>query len=486
MLFNSYIFILLFFPICLIGYFVLNHFKKYTISQLFLLVMSLWFYGYFNPSYLLIIIASILFNYLITRIMKKTTNTKLKKIELILGLIINIGILFYFKYFDFFITNLNQAFKTDFTIRNILLPLGISFFTFQQISFVIDAYKGEVEKYNFLQYASFVAYFPQLIAGPIVTHDELIPQFQDLEKKKFNWKNFSKGIYVFVLGLAKKVLIADIFGLVANWGFENLTNLDTTNAVLTMLAYTIQIYFDFSGYCDMAIGIGKMMNFDLPINFDSPYKALTITEFWSRWHMTLTRFFTKYIYIPLGGNRKGKIRTYINTMIVFLVSGFWHGANWTFVLWGVLHGIFMVITRCFKTFFEKIHPALNWLITFGFVNITWIFFRANTIADAIIMIKTILKMKFGPIDANIINAFNLPELNLICNKLIPNIINEYPNFLMGISFVGVLAIVLGCKNVKEHMDGFKPKIINLITTWILFIWCIFSFSNMSTFLYFNF
>ena len=299
MLFNSYIFILFFLPICIAGYFAWNHFGKIKMGLAFLLGMSLWFYGYFNVKYLSIILTSIFFNYFCYIILKKARRTK----KLLLGAAVtfNIGILFYFKYYDFFVENINLIFKTDITLKNLLLPLGISFFTFQQISFLVDAYRGEIGKYSFLEYALFVTFFPQLIAGPIVTHDELIPQLLDKGKKRFCWDNFAKGIYIFTLGLGKKVLLADTFGNAANWGFSHIDILDTTNAVIVMLSYTIQIYFDFSGYCDMALGIGKMLNIDLPINFNSPYKALTITEFWKRWHITLTRFLTKYLYFPLGG-----------------------------------------------------------------------------------------------------------------------------------------------------------------------------------------
>ena len=197
-------------------------------------------------------------------------------------------------------------------------------------------------------YASFVTFFPQLIAGPIVTHDELIPQFIDEKKKRINWDNIAKGIYIFTIGMFKKVILADTFGNAVNWGFQNIAELDTSNALIVMLAYTMQIYFDFSGYCDMALGIGKMLNIELPLNFNSPYKALRITEFWDRWHITLTRFLTKYVYIPLGGNRRGRLRTYFNILIVFLISGIWHGANWTFILWGGVHGVFVILTRHFK------------------------------------------------------------------------------------------------------------------------------------------
>lgn len=260
-----------------------------------------------------------------------------RKMIFLIGLIFNLGLLGYFKYMDFFIENVNLIFKTDFTLRNILLPLGISFFTFQQISFITDVYKARGGiTYSFLEYAVYVTYFPQLVAGPIVTHDMLVPQLQDENRKHINFDYMSKGIALFTLGLAKKVLFADIFGNYVNLAYRDVYGLNTLTAFFAMLAYTFQIYFDFSGYSDMAIGLGWMMNIDLPVNFDSPYKALSVTEFWRRWHMTLTAFFTKYVYIPLGGNRKGTIRTYINIFIVFLFSGLWHGAGWTFVLWGVM------------------------------------------------------------------------------------------------------------------------------------------------------
>lgn len=207
--------------------------------------------------------------------------------------------------------------------------------------------------YSFLNYVLFVTFFPKIIQGPIALHYEIIPQFDDEKNRKINSENMAKGIMAFAFGLAKKVLIADLFGNVANIGFENVAELNTLTALITMFAYTIQIYFDFSGYCDMATGIALMFNIKLPMNFNSPYKATTITDFWKRWHITLTRFFTQYVYIPLGGNRKGKIRTYINVLIIFLLSGIWHGANYTFIVWGILHGVGSVITRIFKDRIEK-------------------------------------------------------------------------------------------------------------------------------------
>lgn len=315
------------------GYFCLNGLKRYRLGECFLLGMSLWFYGYFNICYLPIMLISILGNWGFSCLIAKNGKDKIKKLLLFLAVAINIGSIFYFKYYDFFIDNINRLFKTNFNLLNLVLPLGISFFTFQQISFQIDHYRENV-KYDFLQYALFVSFFPQLVAGPIVTHDEIIPQFADRSRRTISLDNIGKGIISFTFGLSKKVLIADAIGNVANCGFSNIAGLDTTNAVLVMLAYTFQIYFDFSGYSDMAVGIGYMFNIELPSNFDSPYKSCSINEFWKKWHMTLTRFLRNYIYIPLGGNRKGRLRVYANIFIVYLFSGLWHGANWTFILWG--------------------------------------------------------------------------------------------------------------------------------------------------------
>lgn len=469
------------------GYFGLNHFKKYTLAQGFLFLMSLWFYGYFNPSYLLIISASIIMNYLVSQLMSKTTHPVFKKLELLTAIVFNLGILFYYKYYDFFISNINTLFQTDYTLKHILLPLGISFFTFQQLSYVIDAYHGKVAQYHFLQYASFVVYFPQLVAGPIVTHDELIPQFMDESRKSFNWESFEKGIYIFAFGLAKKVLIADIFGNAANWGFANIALLDSTNALLTSLAYTIQIYYDFSGYCDMAIGIGRMMNIDLPINFDSPYKAFTITEFWDRWHKTLTRFFTKYIYIPLGGSRQGMLRTCINVMIVYLCSGLWHGANWTFVLWGVLHGLFSVLTRNCKSIFDKIPKLFNWIITFSFVNITWVLFRGESIQDAATLLKQLFSMNWGPVNGNISGVFLLPEFEVVLGPIrVFSFLESHTGLCASIFFGIAMCLILCAKNAYEHMCSDRIKLRHLFLSAILLVWCILSFSSVSTFLYFNF
>ena len=452
-----------------------------------MLGMSLWFYGYFNPSYLLIIVASVIVNYLFYRWMKKwqqADGLKQTKPVMILAVAVNLGIIFYFKYMDFFIENVNAIVNTDWPMMNIVLPLGISFFTFQQISFIVDTYRGEVPDYDFLTYACYVTFFPQLIAGPIVTHDEMIPQLMDESKKSVNWDNMARGFYMFAMGLGKKVLLADVFGTTVSWGFDDVSSLKATNAILVLLAYCFQLYFDFSGYCDMAIGLGQMLNIDLPVNFNSPYKALTITDFWNRWHMTLSRFFTRYVYIPLGGNRRGKARTYYNLFIVFLLSGFWHGAAWTYVLWSVLNGIFVIVTRMFKKTFDDMHPALGWLITQGFFNLTLVFFRANTISDAIEFIKQILYVDFTNIDVNILYGFQTPLLKYFLDGTA--VTYSLPFIYVGLYYFLALFIVLGCRNSHELMRDFRPNVKNMIWTAILIAASVMSFSGISTFLYFNF
>ena len=321
MLFNSYIFIFLFLPLALLGWYGLNKIKAYKSAGLFIACMSLWFYGYFNLYYLAIIVVSMLGNYFLSFLMKFSKSKFSARIGLITGLCLNLGLLFYFKYYDFFFENINAVFHTDFALKHILLPLGISFFTFQQLSFIVDRCTGKAEHYSFINYITFVTFFPQLIAGPIVLYKEMMPQFEDTSNRRFNADNFAKGIVLFTIGLGKKVLLADVLALIVNFGFEQTFFLDTPSTLLVVLTYTFQIYFDFSGYSDMAMGLGRMFNIELPMNFNSPYKARSVRELWQRWHMTLSRFFIQYVYIPLGGNRKGRVRTLINTFLVFFLSG---------------------------------------------------------------------------------------------------------------------------------------------------------------------
>ena len=584
MLFNSYIFIFLFFPICLLGFYGLKQ-KNSTLAKVWLTGFSLWFYGYFNIRYLCIMIFSILLNYGVYQLMMRVergssvsgaadknadvevdstficVRSKQKKMILITGVSANLLLLFYFKYYDFFVENINAVFGSSLVLKNVLLPLGISFFTFQQISFLADTYRGELKNCSFLDYALFVSFFPQLIAGPIVTHEEMLPQFHEIGKKKWNEEEFVRGLFIFVLGMGKKVLIADTFGIAVDAGYGMVAELGSIDAILVMLFYTLQLYFDFSGYCDMAIGIGKMMGIEIPINFNSPYKACNIIDFWKRWHITLSRFFTKNIYIPLGGNRKGQGRMYANLFFVFFLSGVWHGAGWNYIFWGVMHGVLYCVTRWLQVrkrtrdeqkeekgsteqnasanpetalyirenaagqneyveqgmdsytetkaarqnqtvYTESKTTVKNWclkgvissriiqvvkvLLTFIYVNIAWVFFRSESIEQALTLFK---RMFIGgialPVEV-IYDAFNLDEFWYVM-KVLHLTDFAYSNYILMVLFtVVILLVTFFGKNVHELAKRWKMSGISAVVIAVVFIWCVVSLSGVSTFLYFNF
>ena len=486
MLFNSYIFIFLFFPLVLIGYYSLGRAGWYKPVLAFLTGMSLWFYGYNNIYYLAILVVSICVNYGLVTLMSRTSGKAARKGCLAAGILLNLGILFYFKYYDFFIGNVNALTKRNFPLLNLMLPLGISFYTFQQLSFVIDAYRKDCEYYSFPEYAAYVSYFPQLIAGPIVYHSELIPQLKDPSAKKLHFENLSRGLYAFALGLSKKVLIADTLSKVVTIGYTNIPELNTFSALMVMVCYSLQIYFDFSGYCDMAYGMAYMMNIRLPVNFNSPYKAASISEFWDRWHMTLTRFFTKYVYIPLGGSRKGKAKTCLNVMIVFLVSGLWHGANWTFILWGALHGILSVLERLVHAESIKLPRWLKTGFTFVFVTFAWSLFRAPSIEDAALLWKQLFHGGFS-LYQPIRDAFlDLIEVSLLYRMGLGGIMESYPWITLTVFVILLLAACFTMKNTQEKVASMKFTARKLLVTVILMIWSILSLSEISEFLYFNF
>ncbi len=387
MLFNSYEFIFLFLPITWFFYFYLNNKRLTELSKGFLVLSSLFFYSWWNIIYLPLILISMSFNYTIGSSLTKNHKNSIKKPILTFGIIANLSLLGYFKYSDFFISNINNTVGTNIPLLHLALPLAISFFTFQQIAYLVDSYKKETHEYNFLNYSLFVTFFPQLIAGPIVHHKEMMPQFANKRNKIKIYKNIATGIFIFTIGLFKKVAIADTFAIWATQGFDHAITLNLLEAWSTSLSYSFQLYFDFSGYTDMAIGAALLFNIKLPINFNSPYKALDIQDFWRRWHMTLSRFLRDYIYIPLGGNRRGNYRTYTNIMATFILGGLWHGAGWTFLFWGFLHGIALSIHRLWGKFGFKLNKVIAWVITFNFVNITWIFFRAKEWSDTLKIFK---------------------------------------------------------------------------------------------------
>ena len=498
MLFNSYIFIFIFLPLTLIGWYALNYVRAYEPAKFFLAGMSLWFYGYFNIYYLAVIIASILANYLLSFLLKFSHTALTRRIGLLVGLAINLGLLFYFKYYDFFFENINAIFHANFNLKHILLPLGISFFTFQQLSFIIDRCTQKAPHYSFADYITFVTFFPQLIAGPIVLHDEMIPQFDDLSNRRFSSDNFAKGIVLFTIGLGKKVLLADTLAIPVNFGFEQTAFLDTPSTLLVILAYTFEIYFDFSGYSDMAIGLGKMFNIEIPVNFNSPYKACSVKELWQRWHMTLSRFFIQYVYIPLGGSRKGKFGTIFNTFVVFFLSGLWHGANWTYVAWGTMQGLLVIWDNLgivgVKGSNEKVPSRftiprwLGWAFTFSFFNLSLFFFRSDSMAYAFQMFKNIFAFKETGYLFKIAAKLDIPEFCLakqMINLTNPELLS-YAYAALFILLLIISAMILTRKNavqiVNEH--PLNSRLCLFIT--VIFVWSVISFSQVSTFIYFNF
>ena len=486
MQFSSYIFILFFLPVCLSGYFLLGKSAKYEAAKLWLIVMSLWFYGYLDVIYPVFLSGSIIANYVLICLMKKQEKDKSQKQLLTLDISLNIGLLFIFKYFNFFIDNINTLTGSEIPLLKLMLPMGLSFITFQQISFAIDSYKDTNMRYSFTDYALYAAFFPKISSGPITPFRELTQQLQSEERKKISYDNLSKGLYQFAMGLAKKVLVADTLAKFVSIGFSDIKGLHTGSALVVMLCYSLQLYYDFSGYSDMAVGIARMLNIELPINFNSPYKACSITEFWKRWHITLTGFFTKYLYIPLGGSRKGLNRTYINIMIVFFLSGLWHGANWTFVVWGIMHGLLMVIERAAGKKLKKA-DVLGWIFTLLFVNIAWVIFRADTLSDAFIFLSRIFHPGMGIVENSLVQAVNeLVEIRIICRLGLQGIVDKIPYLPAAMLGGLLLTITFAAKNTQEKAERFCFSKKQAAVTILLIFWSIISLSGVSVFLYSNF
>ncbi|MGR9051147.1 MAG: MBOAT family O-acyltransferase [Gammaproteobacteria bacterium] len=373
------------------------------IALAFLVIASLFFYGWWNPHYLLLILSSIGVNYIVGETIsrrRKHNDFGAAKLLFIFGIGFNLLLLGYFKYAQFFIENVNTLLGTGVRLNEIVLPLAISFFTFQQIAYLVDTYRGITEEFKFIHYALFVTFFPQLIAGPIVHHKEMLPQFMRFENMKPKLEHIVVGMTFFSLGLFKKVVLADGVAQYSTPVFDTALNGEPISFFIAwggVLAYTFQLYFDFSGYSDMAVGIARLFGIDLPLNFASPYKSLSIIEFWRRWHMTLSRFLRDYVYIAFGGSRKGNARRYVNLFSTMLLGGLWHGAGWNFVLWGGLHGLYLVLNHGWH--YVKRRTGMQWLdvnpiwrlfawaLTFVSVVNAWVFFRAESMNAAIIMLE---------------------------------------------------------------------------------------------------
>lgn len=502
MQFNSYLFLFLFLPLTLAGYFGLYRLGRGRGARLFLTAASLIFFGYGNPWYVVLLAASALFNWwvsvrltgrTITGIPRRADAGPAERADLgagrpkprggglsrgllAFGILVNLGLLFYYKYFNFFIDNLNLVLKQDWVFSQVLLPAGISFFTFQQIAWLVDSYRQETGEYGFLDYLLFTVYFPKISMGPILLHGEFIPLLQEEKRRRPDPEYMARGLMMLAVGLFKKVILAEFFGGAVTWGYDNVASLSAPDAFCVMLAYTFQLYFDFSGYCDMAGGISRMLHLDLPQNFNSPYKALSPVDFWKRWHMTLTRFLRTYIYFPLGGSRRGTVRTYINIMVIFLVSGIWHGAAWTFIFWGLLHGLAQCAQRALGSFWKGLHPAFQWMCTFLFVNVGWVFFRAETIGQGVEFLKKMGNFSNMQLNPGFIESFSMVEL--------PSIFQDHRIMTVALAYAAALCLVMNARNMDERV--FRPNIRSAVGTAVLFVWSVLSLSGISTFIYFQF
>ena len=479
MLFNSYVFILAFLPIVFSLYFLLTKLNTFSLAKIWLVLSSLFFYSWWNIKYLPLILGSIIVNYAISFAMQQYVQKK--RLLLIFGLLFNVGLLGYYKYADFFIKNINYISHAHISLLHLVLPLGISFFTLQQVAFLVDSYQGLVKERHFLDYTLFVSFFPQLIAGPIVHHKGVMPQFADTKNKKIDTNNIAKGLFLFSVGLFKKVMIADYLATYVKLGFDKLDHLTFIDAWQSSLAYTFQLYFDFSAYSDMAIGAALLFNIKLPQNFNSPLKATGMIDYWKRWHITLTNFITSYIYTPIVRSFKPLTfhKAMFATIIVFLISGLWHGAGWTFVFWGFLHGMGVVVNHYWQKYSSfRMYKLLAWFVTFNFVNFGNVFFRAKDFSDANKVLKGMLDF----------HSFSLPDslqellatMHLDFTFKASNHIDAFYMLL----FAAILAF--GFKNASHQIANFKPSYKNLVLASLIFVISLLSMDKVSEFIYFNF
>ncbi len=472
MLFSSHIFIFLFLPLALIGFYQIRNRQHQLV---FLFLSSIVFYSYWSFKYVFLLLFTVVFDFYIAKAIGTESSQIKKKKLLLFSIITNLSILFMFKYFNFFISAADGIYHMFSPSAaplglsfNVILPIGISFYTFQSMSYVIDVYRGTSKVHdNLLAFASYVTLFPHQISGPLVRHNFIVPQLEDKKTYSFNFENFYIGCGLFVLGLSKKILIADQVARVASPLIHSMNSISTTEAWLAMLGYTVQLYFDFSGYTDMAIGLGKMMNIEFPINFNSPYKSKSITEFWQRWHITLSSWLRDYLYISLGGNRQGLFNTYRNLFLTMLIGGLWHGANFTFVIWGAYHGGLLVLEKFLSSKVSfKIHSVLKIFITFMLVNVGWVFFRSDTVSDALLWLKKVFVIN---------ETFTWTTLNII---------TKYKDRFFLALVLGLILIFVSPNTFQIRSKLNQKKYVVLLA--ILFITSLLFLNDESPFLYFQF
>lgn len=485
MYFNSYVFILFFLPLSVIGYFLLQKRGYRKAAAVYIIGMTLWFCGYGNPWNAVIFVLLIFMNYGFVILLRQKLNSsdaaddvktlgdtknkgRQKKIALTAAILLDVAVLVFFKFFG-------------------RLPLGISFYTFQLIAYLVDAYRGKCEDQTFFEYLQFMCFFPRFLQGPIVLQEDFIPQLREENRSVISYDHLGRGLYSFALGLGKKVLLADSLAKIVNQGYADVTALNSIEALLVMVCYSLQLYFDFSGYCDMSSGIALMFNLNLPVNFHSPYKAASISEFWDRWHMTLTRFFTRYVYIPLGGSRKGTARTLLNIMIVFLLSGFWHGTNWTFLVWGALHGLCMVFERVTGYEKWKLPHALKVAWTFVLTTFAWSIFRAESLIQAGQLWNRLFTGGIGRIGERITSVFNdAVEIRFLVRTKFSPFLSEHPGVPAVVMAVLLLAACFFMKNTTQKTEQMKWNAWKMLVTAGLLFWSVMSLADITQFLYVNF
>lgn len=465
MLFNSYEFIFYYAPIVIGGYFLFG--RRGEMANWWLVFASLFFYGYWKVEYLPILLASIAMNYYVSGKILKCARSECNNAKrwLIFGLLCNVGLLGYFKYTDFFLANLNLL-GAHFELLHIMLPIGISFFTITQSAYLVDCYRGIVESHSFLRYMLFVTFFPHLLAGPILYHKDIMRQFGNEFLRRVNWENMAGGFALFVIGLAKKVLVADIFVNAVQAGFSNPQDLNLISAWVCAIGYTFQLYFDFSGYSDMAMGLSRMMNIEIPVNFYAPYRATNIIEFWHRWHMSLGTWVKNYLYIPMGGNRNGQLGKMKNLLVSMLIVGFWHGAGWNFVFWGGMHGVMLVINHWWRMRGYNLNKYIAGVLTFIGVTVAWVFFRADSFSLAMQMLAGMCGMHGL--------AWHLSDISIAGNsfKIVKLIIPAI--------------LVFGCPASLDIVHKLKPTWSVAIILSVLFGYTVTRLLSVTEFLYFQF
>jgi alginate O-acetyltransferase complex protein AlgI len=473
MLFNSFEFLLLFLPVTLLGFFLIARLGK-TAAAAWLFACSLFFYGWWDWKYIWLLLGSIAFHFIVgQQLMKLANDQKKAKALLISAIVIDLALLVYYKYADMFIGSFNAATGSNVELLKILLPLGISFFTFTQIAYLVDTYEGKVKETRPIHFGLFVTYFPHLIAGPVLHHKEMMPQFGNDRTYRPQSRLIALGVGIFIIGLAKKVLLADNLAVYANEYFASPVGVGLFQSWQGVLAYSFQLYFDFSGYSDMAVGLSLMFGIKLPINFYSPYKATNISDFWRRWHMTLSRFLRDYLYIRLGGNRHGKARRYLNLMTTMFLGGLWHGAGWNFAIWGTMHGLYLCVHEAWKAAVgqrfqnSKVYCVLAVIITFLATIFAWVPFRAPDLQSTV----AIWGAMFGS------NGVSLPEVffsrlemltGLFDTLGITQAIGGGKNFVFGYLWIVLAALIaFFAPNTYEIYRRFKPAIYDNATTTLL-------------------